>query len=258
MATFVTVHGGWGGGWEWTQVAQELREQGHEVFTPTLSGLGDREHLGGATTSVSDHIDDVIKLLEFEQLRDVVLCGHSYSGIVVTGVADRVPERIKLLVYVDAFIADDGQAIKDLVPRNFFEEIMRSVAERGDGTFLPPEELLASLKALPEAKRGSYISRLRPQGLPTFTEPVRLSGAISRVTRAFVRCTQDDDMAPFAKRAESEGWLYREMPTPHDPQLFAPEVTARVLVELADVAAPVAADQASLTGAGQAQSPPGR
>jgi pimeloyl-ACP methyl ester carboxylesterase len=233
MATFVIVHGGWGGGWEWTDVARKLRQQGHEVFTPTLTGLGEREHLGGQDTGLSDHIEDVVKVLEFEQLTDVVLCGHSYGGMVVTGAADRVAERIRLLVYVDAFVPDDGQAGRDLVPPEFAEEVMRSADERGDGRFPIPEDLLPPEGALSAERREAYIMRLRPQTLPTFTEPVRLSGAVDELARAFVRCTTDDIMAPFAERALAEGWTYRELATPHDPQLFDPEAITAILDDLA-------------------------
>lgn len=233
MATFVIVHGGWGGGWEWTPVARKLRERGHETFTPTLTGLGEREHLGGTGTGVSDHVDDVVAVLEFEELTDVILCGHSYSGMVVTGTADRVPERIRLLVYLDAFVPDDGQAVRDLVPSEFTEEIMRLADERGDGRYPIPPDLLPPEGVLPEEVRASYVARLRPQTLPTFTEPVRLSGGAAGLPRAFVRCTHDDVMAPFAERARGEGWLYRELDAPHDLQLFDPEGAVAVLHDLA-------------------------
>ncbi len=121
MATFVIVHGAWGGGWEWTPVAGLLRQRGHDVFTPTLTGLGERTHLG-RDIGLADHIADVMAVLEFEALRDVVLCGHSYGGMVVTGVADRVADCIRQLVYLDALVPTHGQAVLDLVPDEFAQE----------------------------------------------------------------------------------------------------------------------------------------
>jgi pimeloyl-ACP methyl ester carboxylesterase len=244
MATFVIVHGGWGGGWEWTPVAARLREQGHQVFTPTLDGMGDRRHRGWAGIGLSDHIEDVLAVLEFEQLHDVVLCGHSYSGMVITGVADRDPTRIRLLVHLDAFIPDDGQALLDLVPDDFARLLRESVQ---DGGIPAPADLLPPPGSLPEDLREGYIERLGPQPADTVIEPVRLSGAIAEVPRAFVRCTDDGDMEPFGERAQAEGWLYRELATPHDLQLFDPAGTAAVLDDLAQHAP----ERADLVGAGR-------
>jgi pimeloyl-ACP methyl ester carboxylesterase len=237
MATIVIIHGGWGGGWEWTPVARMLRQRGHDVFTPTLTGLGEREHLGSDIT-LSDHIKDVGAVLTFEELDQVILCGHSYSGMVVTGAADRMPERIRGLVYFDAFVPDDGQALRDLVPEEFFNVLIRTAEAQGDGKLPYPAEQLLPEGALPEALRRRYINRTRPHPVATMTEPVRLSGAVARLPRAYVRCTGDDDpdadlMTPFAARARTEGWRYRELATPHDLQLFDPEGTAAVAHDLA-------------------------
>lgn len=107
MATFVIVHGGFGGGWEWTPVAQLLRERGHEVFTPTLTGMGERAHLGPQVRLIT-HVEDIVAVLEFEDLDRVVLCGASYGGMAVTGAAGRAPDRIALLVYMDALVPRNG------------------------------------------------------------------------------------------------------------------------------------------------------
>jgi pimeloyl-ACP methyl ester carboxylesterase len=237
MAAIVIVHGGWGGGWEWTPVARRLREQGHDVFTPTLTGLGERAHLG-TTIGLSGHIEDVVAVFTFEELRDVVLCGQSYGGMVVTGVADRLPDRVRLLVYLDAFVPEDGQSIKDLVSSEF-RELIGTVEEEGDGRFMYPEELAPPEGLIPEEARASYIARTRPHPVGTMTEPIQLSGAVERLPRAFVRCTGGEhvdaeaDFAPFAARAREEGWPYREMATPHDLHLFDPEGTAALLHNLA-------------------------
>lgn len=237
MATIVIIHGGWGGGWEWTPVARMLRQRGHDVFTPTLTGLGEREHLG-SDIGLSDHIKDVLAVLTFEDLREVILCGHSYSGMVVTGAADRVPRLIRGLVYFDAFVPDDGQALRDIAPAEFFNFLWSAAEEQGDGKIPYPTEQLLPKGSLPEELRMRYINRTRPHPLATMTEPVRLSGAVARLPRAYVRCTGDDDpdadlMAPFAARARAEGWLYREIATPHDLQLFDPDGTAAVAHDLA-------------------------
>src|SRR5262245_37638819 len=114
MADIVMVAGGWHGGWALTPIARKLRAHGHEVFTPTLTGLGERSHLAGAAINLETHIQDVVNVVLYERLSRVVLCGHSYAGMVITAVADRLPEQIASLVYVDAFVPKDGESWWDL------------------------------------------------------------------------------------------------------------------------------------------------
>ena len=109
--TYVLVHGAWGGGWAWRDVADRLRARGHEAYRPTLTGLGERRHLATEDVGLDTHIEDVVNLLVFEQLHDVVLVGHSYGGMVISGVADRVPERIAYRIYIDAFVPEDGESL---------------------------------------------------------------------------------------------------------------------------------------------------
>lgn len=233
MATFVIVHGGWGGGWEWTPVARRLRARGHEVFTPTLTGLGEREHIRASEVTLSDHMDDVEATILFEALDDVILCGHSYGGMVVTGVADRIPDRVRLLVHLDSFAPKDGESLHGLLPE-FHDALLAVAEERGDGRAPIPEEFLPSEEAIGE-KAARYIERVRPQSAATMTEPVRLSGGVDHVPRAYVECTgyEHSIMGPFVARAQAEGWLYRELATEHDLHLFDPEGTAELLDDLA-------------------------
>ncbi|WNV85564.1 alpha/beta fold hydrolase [Umezawaea sp. Da 62-37] len=116
MTTFVLVHGSWAGGWNWARLRPLLEEHGHRVLSPTLTGLGDRGHLGGPGIGLSTHIEDITRLLVWEDLDDVVLVGHSYGGMVVTGVSGRVPERLAHLVYIDAFRPEPGQSAFDVLP----------------------------------------------------------------------------------------------------------------------------------------------
>lgn len=233
MATFVIVHGAFGGGWEWTPVAGLLRELGHEVFTPTLTGYGERYHLG-ADAGISTNVADLVALLEFEDLRDVVLCGASYGGMAVTAAADRCADRVALLVYIDALVPQDGQTGLDLLPAAF-GAIVRSSE---DGWVKVPPQILPPEGRIAEDIRLSYIARLRPQPVLTFTEPVQISGAVD-IPRAFVRCIagaidmRPDPIEGFADLARRSGWPYRELATPHDPHLFDPGATAATLHELA-------------------------
>lgn len=240
MATLVIVHGAWGGGWEWASVARALRERGHGVFTPTLTGMGERAHLG-PEVGLATHVEDVVAVLELEDLHDVVLCAHSYGGMPVSGAADRVAERIALVIYVDALVPRDGQSCLDLLPEAFGDLVRAAAVEHGYGWRIPiPPALLPPEGWIPDEERTRYVARLRDQPLATFVEPVCLTGTLDRLPRAFVRCTagdlDGDPIAPFAARARAEGWLYRELAAPHDPQLTDPAGTAAVLDELAAAA----------------------
>lgn len=115
MATFVLVHGAWHGSWCWKRVRRLLQSRGHEVFTPTLTGLADRSHLASREVNLETHILDVVNLIRWEELTDIVLCGHSYAGTVITGVADRLPDRIRALVYLDAFVVENGESLAQYV-----------------------------------------------------------------------------------------------------------------------------------------------
>jgi pimeloyl-ACP methyl ester carboxylesterase len=237
VSTFVVVHGGFGGGWEWTPVAQLLRLKGHVVFTPTLTGMGERSHLG-PRVGLGTHIDDVLAVLKFEELHNVVLCGASYGGMAVTGAADRAPERIALLVYVDALVPLDGESAIDLLPEGFGAFVRAAADEHGHGWFAIPDALLPPEGLIADDIRARYVARLRDQPVATFTEPIQLTSASDGLRRAFIRCTchvdgGEDPIEPMAARARAEGWLYRELTAPHDPHLFDPTATAVMLEELA-------------------------
>lgn len=240
------VHGTWGGGWEWSSVARLLRAHGHEVFTPTLTGLGERTHLGrDEQIGIATHVQDIIGVVEFENLRDVVMCGASYGGMPVTAAADLLAERLRLVVYVDAVVPRDGQSALDLLPEAFGDMVRAGLDEHGPRWRVPiPPGLLEALipaGSIPDHIRADYLERLRDHPAASFVEPVHLEGAIEKVRRAFVRCTTGefteelggDPIEPCAARARTEGWPYRELAAPHDPQVFDPAGIAALLDELA-------------------------
>jgi pimeloyl-ACP methyl ester carboxylesterase len=246
MATLVIVHGAWGGGWEWSPVADLLRARGHRVMTPTLTGMGDRSHLGrGEPIGLHTHIDDLLAVFEFEDLHDVVFCGASYGGMPVTGAADRLASRLRHVVYVDALVPVDGQCALDLLPDGFTKIVRAGVNAHGSSWRVPmPSSLFDVLMppgSLDEDTRTAYLARVRDHPSGTFLEPVRLTGAIDAVPRAFIRCTTTefgeepgaDPIEGGAARARAEGWVYRELAAPHDPQVFNPTGIAALLDELA-------------------------
>ena len=169
----------------------------------------------------------------------MVLCGASYGGMAITGAADEVSIRIRMLVYVDALIPEDGQSAVDLLPEDFAEMVRAAADERGHGWVAIPEALLPPAGLIAEEDRARYIARLRDQPAATFTEPMHLTGASAHLPRAYIRCTGGqldiggDPIEPIAARARAAGWIYRELNAPHDPHLFDPAGTAAILHELA-------------------------
>jgi len=190
------------------------REAGHVVYTPTLTGLGERVHLATPEVGLTTHIDDSVNTLVFEELTEVVLAGHSYGGMVITGVADRVPARIGRLIYLDAVVPEDGEALVDLLPSPERERTAQRVAERGDGWLIPIERAV-----------DERISHNVAHPYKTWTEPVRLHdpAAFAAVPRDYLLFTADKGPGgPFAgimdrslARARAAGWTITEVPTMH-------------------------------------------
>jgi len=237
MTTFVLVHGGWGGGWEWRTVARLLASHGHEAFTPTLTGLGERSHLGGPAVDLSTHVLDVSAVLEMEDLRDVALCGQSYGGMVIGPVADRLANRISHVIYIDAFVPRDGESTLDLVPPEFANRLRTLAAEQGGGWRVPlPFDVgTAESETSSELGRG-YAERLTDQPLGTFTAPARLTGKADGLPHTYIRCIRHDEFdeavfAPSLRRAREAGWRIRDVDSPHDAQIYAPQALVDLLEE---------------------------
>ena len=227
MTTYVLVHGGWAGGWIWREVAERLRAQGHHVYTPTLTGLGERSHLISKQITLSTHVLDVVNVIKWEELSDIVLAGQSYGGMVITGVTERVPEgAIGSIVYLDAFLPDNGQSLADLLP--------------AEGA--PPE---ASMDPMPFPGRGrtgnARIERLvTPQPRGPLFEPLTLTGALDRIGRKTYVVTTKWPMpgpTPFSATAErlakDPTWRMEELACGHDMMIEMPEETCQLLLRAA-------------------------
>lgn len=233
MVNFVLVHGAWHGGWCWVRVADRLRRSGHRVETPTLTGLGERAHLLSRDIDLETHITDVIATIEAEELRDVVLCGHSYGGCLITGVADRIPDRLRALVYLDAFVPEDGQAMMDLLPVAAGARMAALVKEKGDGWRVPPRSA-ESFQVATAEDRAWVDRRCVPHPFATMTQPLRLTGTGKPVaTRLYIRAANYDasPFGPFAERARADpGWRYEEIAYGHDVMVDAPDELAEALI----------------------------
>jgi pimeloyl-ACP methyl ester carboxylesterase len=233
VSTFLLVHGAWHGGWCWRRVATHLRAAGHEVLTPTLTGLSDRAHLLSPQVGLDTHTEDVVRLLDVHTGEDIVLVGHSYAGQLVTAAADRRPGLVKRRVYLDAFVGSDGEAAADLLPENVAHHWRESAEGPGFG-WLVPVRSLAVLGVTDSTDVDWLTPRLTPHPWRTYTDPLRLSGEGESVPAAFIECV--DWMRVFraqADRARERGWPVRELATGHEAMVTAPEELAKLLLELA-------------------------
>jgi pimeloyl-ACP methyl ester carboxylesterase len=174
MATFVLVHGAWHGSWCWKRVRRALQAQGHDVYTPTLTGVAERSHLLSPQVNLETHILDVENLMRWEELSDVVLCGHSYGGCVISGVADRIPDRIRALVYLDAFVLERDENLARHVPEAQYEQLLEGAAAVGDGWKVPP--IPAEVFNVNADDRDWVNRQCTMQPLETFQQRLNFSG----------------------------------------------------------------------------------
>jgi pimeloyl-ACP methyl ester carboxylesterase len=235
MATFVLVHGAWHGGWCWKRVRPLLAARGHEVFTPTLSGVGERSHLLRREVGLETHITDVVNVMRWEELSDVVLCGHSYGGMVISGVADRLPDRIRSLVYVDAFVPTDGQATFDFMPAERVQTLRDNTRAEGDGWRVPP---IPAAVFKVRAEDQAWVDRqCTPHPIACFEEKIRLTGGLDRIARRTFLLAADYQPSAFQGIAErlrrDPAWRVVAMPCGHDIMVDLPRELADALLAAA-------------------------
>ena len=222
--TIVIVHGAWGGAWAFRKVDAELRDKGYNVYRPQLTGLGERVHLARPDIGLSTHIEDVVNMILFEDLHDITLVGHSYGGMVITGVAERVPDRIKRLIYVDAFAPNDGESASSIIGESAFIKSMIK------GDYLVP----------PWVKPDQPVPHDEPQPLKTFTERIVLKNQLARKLPATYILTvekgkeaKDDDFYKQSMRAKERGWPVLQLTADHNPQWSATEAFVEMLDQVA-------------------------
>lgn len=220
-ASFVLVHGAWHGGWCWQRVADRLTAQGHRVYAPTLTGVCERSHLDSPSVDLSTHIRDVVNEIRWKDLENVVLVGHSYAGMVISGVAEQVASKIASIVYLDAFVPADGQSLVDLG------------GKADAGPFTAP--IPAATFAVNEADRAWVDSKMTPQSTACFTEKIKLTGAYQRIARkAYIRANK---FAVFAKTQEKlrsdPSWKHWVVDCGHDIMIDKPDELTSILVGLA-------------------------
>jgi pimeloyl-ACP methyl ester carboxylesterase len=225
--TFLLCHGAWSAAWTWKKMHPLMTAAGHRLLTPTYTGLGERAHLANPSIDLETHITDVLNVIHYEDLRDIVLLGHSYGGMVATAVADRARDRVAQLIYLDAFVPRDGQSLFDLTES--MRESMRDMAKAGDGWRVPPYPVPADTPAddvewLTERRVATPIN--------CFEMKIRLTSepAMPRRYIYATRVPPADIFRQFATRAKSEaGWRYYEIDASHSPNITAPETLMELL-----------------------------
>jgi pimeloyl-ACP methyl ester carboxylesterase len=237
MATYVLVHGGGHGGWCYERVARLLRDAGHDVYTPTLTGLGERSHLRSANVDLDLHIQDVVAVLHYDDLHDVILVGHSYGGMVITGVGDRAAARIGRIVYLDAATPINGQSLVDVAGPVI--EAVRPMGEVVDGlelVLLPAPDAGLLYGVTEPADLAWMAERLAGHPWQCFEQPLRLTNeaALWAIPQYHIVCTstlatRDPDLMA---KAREEGRLW-DIDTGHDLMITEPEAVANALIEVA-------------------------
>ena len=230
--TFLVCHGAWSAGWAWKKVHPLMAAAGHRLVTPTYTGLGERAHLATPSIDLETHIQDILNVIGYEDLRDIVLIGHSYGGMVATGVADRARDRITQLIYIDAFVPEDGQSLLDLneVARPRMQELTKS----GDGWRVPPNPTPPDT---PPADVEWLTERRVHMPIKCFETSLKMHNGALGLPRNYIyatRITPADTFGRFAERAKSDpAWRYHEIDASHSPNVTAPEALMSLLQQIA-------------------------
>jgi len=229
-ATIVIIHGAWVGGWRWRGVADLLIDRGHHVFTPTLTGLGERAHLTSPAVNLSLHAVDVANVIKYERLHNVLLVGHSYGGMPISVAPELVPEGIiQSIMYLDAFLPEDGECLNDLVPGP------PHLPPDSEEYLVPPprRDAVGFNTHMDAAARAAYEELRTPQSVYCFTEKARIAGARERIRqKTYVLATgyKNDSFTKFAERLRKrQGWRVQEIPCTHDVQHVAVKETADMI-----------------------------
>jgi pimeloyl-ACP methyl ester carboxylesterase len=233
MTTFVLVHGAWHGGWCYKRVARLLRKAGHEVFRPTLTGLGERAHLMNRTIDLGTHVEDIVGVFRFEDLSDVVLCGHSYGGMVISGVAEQIAAKIRSLVYLDAFVPENGKSLFDYLPAEQSEQMRTDAMQNGEGYKIAP--IPAAAFAV-NAKDAAWVDAMCvKQPMATFEQRLALSGW--RVPKRVYILAAGWKPSPFqqfgARFKDDPGWQFASIACGHEVMVDRPQELATALIAAA-------------------------
>jgi pimeloyl-ACP methyl ester carboxylesterase len=229
--TYVLVHGGWHGGWCWRRVADLLEKQGHKVFAPTLTGLGERSHLINANVNLATHVTDIVNVIKWEGLKDIVLVGHSYGGTVITGVAEQAQPAIASIVFLDAFVPNNGDSVAGAASQPVREAIAAAL-QRGETTMKP---VPAAVFRVNEKDRAWVDAMCTPHPIATLTDKATMTGARDRIAhKTYIRAAGYPSVpfdAALNQLKANSAWRTHEMPCGHDAMVDMPERLTELLVD---------------------------
>lgn len=235
MATFLLTHGAWHGGWCWRRLEDILVREGHRVFAPTLTGLGRHQHLLRPDVALSTHVEDILAVAVTEEIEDIVLVGHSYGGAVVTHAADRMADKLSALIFLDAYIAKDGQSILDADPPERQEQILSRMVDTPNGRVFPcPPAIIYGLRS--QADQAWVDRRQTPHPAATYTERLALTGAWHTVEKlgyiATTGFSQDDFRNISDALKDDPAFTRTTIDSGHDAMIDAPAELAALLLKL--------------------------
>lgn len=229
--TIILVHGAWHGGWCWRPVSDALVKQGHRVFSPTLTGLGERSHLIGKSINLTTHITDIANVIQFEDLSNIVLVGHSYGGIIISGVAERLADRISSIVFLDAFLPEDGETLLQKSSPAFVAAINAAI-EKGESGIKPPP---AAAFGVAEKDRAWVDGKTTAQPVGKYTEPAVFKGGRDKIAKkTYVRAKGYKSAtfdANLAKAKDSGQWKTVELDIGHDVMVIDPAQVTSIILE---------------------------
>lgn len=236
---YVLAHGSWHGGWCWKEVAHALRAKGHRVFTPSYTGMGDRAHLINKDITIDTFIEDLIQVIQTEELEDVILVGHSFGGIPITGVADRIPEKIGHLVYFDAIVLENGQSAFSNYPKADADARIAAASKATNGLAVPVPNPLPEAWGIPSntAEHEWVVRRLSPHPLASYTTELKLKHPIgNNRPKTYINCTEPllgvlADSKALVKSQENWGWI--DLAAPHEAHITHPTELSQILLDLA-------------------------
>jgi len=234
---FMLVHGAHMGGWSWKKVAEILTQHNHTVYTPTLTGLGERQHLMVSTLNLNTHIDDIANVIRFSDLDDIILVGHSYAGVVIAGVNEIYTKKIRKLIFLDSFMPQSGKSILECLPESYQENWHLACQNYGHGwIFRKGNNAFERWGAHDKNIQVQYLDKICDFSMHFLTTPIHLSKKFAEAEKIYIRCTKPSDakniMQSAYETAVKQGWKIHEIDADHIAPITAPEKVAELLLKL--------------------------